>query len=97
MKKEELERRCQKMRAANSKGREPVNGPNLAVEAKPLTIKQAAQKLGRTEWWTRTYFKKVVDALVMPGSGKRGTRSYQTVTVPVDVFERERENFRVKK
>lgn len=62
-----------------------------------MTIKQAAQKLGRTEWWTRTYFKKVVDALVMPGSGKRGLRRYQTVTVPVDVFERERSKFRVKK
>ena len=59
-------------------------------------VKQAAQKLGRTEWWARTYFKKVVGALVMSGSGKRGTRRYQTVTVPVDVFERELLKFRVK-
>jgi hypothetical protein len=97
MKKEEFERRCQKMREANSKESAPVGGSNLASEAKPLTIKQAAQKLGRTEWWTRTYFKKVGDALVMPGSGKRGIRRYQTVTVPVYVFEREVSKFRVRK
>src|ERR1035437_1186758 len=97
MKKEEFERRCQKMREANSKKSAPVSGSSRADEAKPLTIKQAAQKLGRTEWWTRTHLKKVVDALVMPGSGKRGTRQYQTVTVPVDVFEREWSKFRVKK
>jgi hypothetical protein len=97
MKREEFERRCQKMREANSKeGAGPVGGSNLAGEAKPLTIKQAAQKLGRTEWWTRTHFKKAVGALVMPGSGKRGTRQYETVTVPVEVFERERSKFRVK-
>jgi hypothetical protein len=96
MKKEEFERRCQKMREANSKESAPVSGPNLADEAKPLTVRQAAQKLGRTEWWTRMYFKKMVGALVMSGSGKRGTRRYQTVTVPVDVFERELSKFRVR-
>ena len=97
MKKEEFERRCQKMREANSKeSAGPVTGTNLAAEGKPLTVRQVAQKLGRSEWWTRTHFKKVVGALVMPGSGKRGTRQYETVTVPVEVFERERSKFRVK-
>jgi hypothetical protein len=97
MKKEEFERRCQKMREANSKeSAAPVCGTDRAGEAKPLTVKQAAHKLGRSEWWTRNHFKKVDGALVMPGSRKRGTRQYETVTVPVDVFERERAKFRVK-
>ena len=98
MKKEEFERRCQKMRETNSKEiAAPVSGTDLAAEGKPLTVRQVAQKLGRTEWWTRTYFKKVVGALVMSSSGRRGTRRYQTVTVPVDVFERELSKFRAKK
>jgi len=97
MKKEEFERRCQKMREANSKeSAGPVTGTNLAAEGKPLTVRQVAQKLGRSEWWARTHFKKVLGALVMSGSGKRGTRQYRTVTVPVDVFERELSKFRVK-
>jgi hypothetical protein len=97
MKRDEFERRCQKMREANSKEKAPVSEADLTDEAAPLTVKQAALKLGRTEWWTRTYFKKVGDALLMPGSGKRGKRRYQTVTVPIDVFERELAKFRVKK
>ena len=97
MKKEEFDRRCQKMREANSKeSTAPVSGTYLAAEAKPLTVKQAAHELGRSEWWTRNHFKKVVGAYVMPGSGKRGTRQYETVTVPVEVFERERSKYRVK-
>jgi hypothetical protein len=98
MKKEEFERRCQKMREANSKeSAAPVSKrDDLAGEAKPLTVKQAAHELGRSEWWTRKHFKKVVGAYLMPGSGKRGTRQYETVTVPVEVFERERSKYRVK-
>jgi len=96
MKKEEFERRCQKMREANSKERAPISGTNRSGEAKPLTVKEAAHKLGRSEWWTRNHFKKVDGALVMPGSGKRGIRQYETVTVPVEVFERELSKFRVR-
>ena len=96
MKKEEFERRCQKMREANSKTSAPVSGSSRADEAEPLTVKQAAHELGRSEWWTRKHFKKVVGAYVMPGSGKRGTRQYETVTVPVEVFERERSKYRIK-
>jgi hypothetical protein len=32
----------------------------------------------------------------MPGSRKRGVRQYETVTVPVEVFDRELSKFRVK-
>lgn len=96
MKKEEFERRCRKMRERNSKGTAAASGAAFADESEPLTVKQAAHKLGRSEWWTRNHFKKVDGALVMPGSGKRGIRQYQTVTVPVEVFERERCKFRVK-
>jgi hypothetical protein len=95
MKREELERRCQKMRAAHSKESAPVGEMNVSDEGVPLTIQQAAQKLGRTEWWTRAYFRKVAGALVMVSPKKRGIRRYQTVTVPVDVFERELSKFRV--
>ena len=84
------------MRERNSIGIAAANAAVLADEAEPLTIKQAAHKLGRSEWWTRNHFKKVDGALVMPGSGKRGIRRYETVTVPVEVFERELSKFRVK-
>ena len=83
------------MREKNSK-----DGPAVELNdeiSAPLSIKEAAQRLGRTEWWTRTHFKKVNGALVMPGRGGRGTRRYTTVTVPMEVFERELHNFRVKK
>jgi hypothetical protein len=96
MKKEELERRCQKMRERNSKGSAATSGAALTSKAEPLTVKQAAHKLGRSEWWTRNHFKKVDGALVMPGSGKRGIRPYETVTVPIEVFERELSKYRVK-
>jgi len=59
-----------------------------------MTIKQVAREIGRTEWWTRTYFKDVAGALVMLGLGKRGRRRYDTITVPVEVFERELKRFR---
>ena len=85
------------MREANSKESAPVRAGILADETGPLTVKQVAQKLGRSAWWTRAYFKKVEGALVMSSSRKRGTRRYQTVTVPVVVFERELAKFRVKK
>jgi methylphosphotriester-DNA--protein-cysteine methyltransferase len=97
MKKEEFERRCREMRETNSKASAAVSGAALADEPdKPLSVKQAAQRLGRSEWWTRKHFKKVFGAYVIPGSGKRGKRQYETVTVPVDVFERELLKFRVK-
>ena len=66
-----------------------VGGESVSDKAAPLSVKQAAQRLGRTEWWTRNYFKNVAGTLVMPGSGKRGRRKYETVTIPIDVFERE--------
>jgi hypothetical protein len=74
-----------------------VSSETVNKTVKPLTIKQVAQRLGRTEWWTRAHFKKVAGALVMPGSGRRGKRRYETVTVPIEVLEREIYSFRVSK
>jgi len=61
---------------------------------KPLTTKEAATRLGRSEWWTRDYFRRVADTLKYPSlDARRGTRQYVTVTIPIRVFEREKAKF----
>jgi len=86
MKKKLFEIRAVKMRERLTG--QPTIEPDV-VAGTPFSIKQCAQKLGRTPKWTRNYFKnRVSGVLIMPGSGKRGTRKYETITVPPDVLDR---------
>jgi hypothetical protein len=95
LKKREFEKRCAEMRVRSGQDPTPVAMSGKSVE-RPVTIKEAAQQLGRSVWWTRRYFRTVDGALRMPPAtgARRGTRTYQTITIPVDVLERELVKFR---
>jgi hypothetical protein len=95
-----LEELCQRMRDRNS-GERPEKKPPGRAETSTdqfMSVKEAAAGIGRSTWWTRQYFRSLDDTLKQPSlDAKRGTREYITVTIPVDVFEREKAKFTKKK
>ena len=99
-KKEVFEAQCQAMRAKNS-GEIPEKKPPGRAEtstAQFMSVKEAAAGIGRSEWWTRQYFRRLEDTLKQPSlDAKRGKREYITVTIPIHVFEREKAKFGKKK
>jgi hypothetical protein len=56
-------------------------------EAPPLTVQQAATRLGQSEEWIRSRFERVPGTLIVPAPPRRGKRGYNRMLIPVSVFE----------
>jgi hypothetical protein len=61
----------------------------VPVEAPPLTLKQAAAKLGWSYETTRRFFASVDGCIRLTRPEKLHKRKYESVRVPVHIFERE--------
>ena len=94
MKKNQFEVECAKMKAKYG-GKKPERAALATAEGcGAITTAEAARLWGRSEWWTRNYFRTVEDTLKLPSlNARRGTRKYVTVTIPIHVFERETAKF----
>ena len=53
----------------------------------PLTVQQAALRLGVSEDWIRSRFERVPGTLIIPSPPRRGKRGYMRMLIPVSVFE----------
>jgi hypothetical protein len=59
----------------------------------PFKVHQVAERLNMSVDWTREYFQNVPGVLRIPSPRHRGKRSYTTLLIPVEVFEREYRRF----
>ena len=65
-----------------------VSIAGVRFEQPPLTVQQAASRLGVSTDYIRKQFAKVPGTLIMPSPPHRGKRTYTTMLIPVEVFER---------
>lgn len=54
----------------------------------PLTVQEAAARLGVSADWIRDRFERVPGTLIIPALPRRGKRAYNRMLIPVSVFER---------
>jgi hypothetical protein len=80
----------QKRQAAMRQRTQPVcvSIATGVVGPPPLTVQQAAARLGVSTDWIRSRFAKIPGTLIIPSLPRRGKRAYNTMLIPVEVFER---------
>jgi hypothetical protein len=64
-----------------------VSSAPILGDGPPLTVQQAAAKLGQSEEWIRSRFERIPGTLMIPAPPRRGKRSYKRMLIPVGVFE----------
>ena len=85
--KKSLDQRCAEMKARQTETPSAHAGPDGLP---PMSVQQAARALGRSDDWTRDYFRQFPDVPKMPSlKSKRGIRPYITLMIPQTVFRRE--------
>jgi hypothetical protein len=64
-----------------------VSGTTGLSGQPPLSVQQAASRLGVSPDWIRSRFTQIPGTLVIPAPKKRGKRAYSTMLIPVEVFD----------
>jgi AraC-like DNA-binding protein len=101
MKRKTLDERCAELKERiQRKNFDPPPSPSptkiATGEAKPLSVKDVAERLGMSAAWVRKHFRTVPGVLALPSAGPNTVGKQSTLIIPEDVFERELEKFKIK-
>lgn len=72
--------------------------PSTSAPAlRPLTVAEAAAELHRSVDFVRNHFRKLPGVRIIPSVPKRGKRPYNSMEIPVEVFEAAKKSWTVQK